>query len=96
MRRLRPNLFHERNFARMSPGQFDAAEASFRANLRKSRPFVNEFRDIDAGRLTSEERDALSKAITGNVNAVDRGALAKARARQRMEDAAINPPRDAA
>lgn len=94
-----PALFRrEKDWSEMEPGsdEWRQREERFLAGLRKSRPIVNEWREIDAGRLSPQEYAALDKAVRGHANAFDRGLLVKALARQRQENAALSTPPDAA
>jgi hypothetical protein len=86
-----PNCFSiEQFWEALNDDAFRERERAFRSGLSKSRPMVNEWNDVDASRLSGPELEALSKAITGNVNAYDRGLLTRAQSRQKLEDAALN------
>jgi hypothetical protein len=91
MRKMRPALFHELDFSKMTSRQFDKAEENFRANLRKPGAFSSTpFHNLDAGRLDDEELKALDHCVAGESNSWDRGLLTRAAARQKHEDRALN------
>jgi hypothetical protein len=92
MKKLRPSLFYETDYARMTGAEFEKREAQFCEGLRKPRPFgPTPFHDLDAARLNDEELGALSRCVGGAVNSWDRGLLTRAQARQKAENAALNP-----
>jgi|SRR5580700_1025742 hypothetical protein len=87
MKKLKPALFLEQDFAKMTETRFTEREAQFREGLRKPRSFTpTEFHSLDASRLSAEELKALDKCVGGQSNSWDRGLLVKALARQRLED----------
>lgn len=93
-----PGVFRQTDFAKMSPTEYEAEEAKLRANVGTgSRQFgPNEFRSLDAGRLSEEELAAMDRCVRGETNSWSRALLVKALARQRLEDSLTSPSGDAA
>ena len=91
MKRLRPRFFRETDWNKMDDERYREAEDAFRQGLRRPRSFgvADDFKALDASRLSAVELDALSKAVGGQINAFDRGLLTRALARQRAEDASL-------
>jgi hypothetical protein len=86
-----PALFREQDFEKMDAAQYDDAETTFREKLRRqSRPAErnNNFSQLDAALLSSEESDALRRFLGGNRSSYDRSVLNTALRRQNGLDAA--------
>jgi hypothetical protein len=88
-REQHPALFRPTDWTTIPEGPaYDEAEASFRQNLRRSRPMpANEFQGLDAARLDESELESLTRYVVGRRNSYDRAILTRALGRQKAEDA---------
>jgi hypothetical protein len=81
--------FMYRNYSSMSDGELDTATAQFLESGRTPAQTRPDFRELDASRLSYSELAELEKSLSsaGGGGGYDAGALKRALARQRSEDA---------
>jgi len=91
MRERKPVLFKERDWSKVAqdPDAFDERERQFREGLRRTpRVGPNEWRFLDAARLSAEELEALERSVNGKTSSYDRALLTRALGRQKAENSA--------